>query len=339
MCAKLNSSVAVHRLAADLRLKPSENPVQAVLDYCHRRVKKFLREYGDCATIAEMLGLLENKLETRIIEINSDAELREVQSRYVSRGELMFATLDQELGSSGDYGITIKLTNREPWEQRYVSIIDCRGQKRQRRYHTKWHEIGHLLILTDQTRLEFRRSHDAAHPKSAEESLVDSIAGEMSFYPDLITPHLKGQISFEKIEEVRQALCPEASMYSAVLNLSKLWPTPCVWVEARLAAKKSEETGQESFAFREPPERVLRAIHTAANERARERGLNIIPRFRVPKTSVITRVFEQKLLFGEACENLAWWQSSDGTQLGPFLVRVQAKRIGDSIHALVVPSI
>lgn len=338
MCAKLNSSVAVHRLAADLRLKSSENPVQAVLTYCHRKVTKLLREHGSCSTVAELLELLANKLETRIIEISSDTELRELQSRYVGRGELMFATLDQELGRSGDYGITLKLTNREPWELPYVSVIDCRGQKRQRRYHTKWHEIGHLLILTDQTRLAFRRSHDSGQPKSAEESLVDSIAGEMSFYPDLVTPHLSGPISFERIEERRQALCPEASMYSAILNLSKLWPTPCVWVEARLAAKKSEETAQERFAFREPPERALRAVHTAANEPARERGLSIIPRFRVPKSSVISQVFEQGLSFGEASEDLAWWESSDGTRLSPCRVRVQAKRIGESIHALVVPS-
>jgi hypothetical protein len=339
MCAKLSSSVAVRRLAADLRLKPSENPVQTVLTYCHRRISKFLGEYGNCATVAELLDLSENKLETRIIEISSDTELRELQSRYVSRGELMFATLDQELGRSGDFGITIKLTNREPWEQRYVSIIDCRGQKHQRRYHTKWHEIAHLLILTDQTRLEFHRSHDSGQLKSAEESLVDSIAGEMSFYPDLIRPHLSGRISFQAIEEVRRALCPEASMYSAVLNLSKLWPTPCVWLEARLAAKKSEETTQERFAFKEPPERTLRVIHTIANGPARERGLSIIPRFRVPKSSVINQVFEQGLSFGEASEDLAWWESSDGTQLSPCRVRVQAKRIGENIHALVAPSI
>jgi hypothetical protein len=56
-----------------------------------------------------------------------------------------------------------------------------------------------------------------------------------------VAPHLTGELSFEKIEEMRIALCPEASMYSAVLNIAKLWPNPCVWVEARLAAKKSEE--------------------------------------------------------------------------------------------------
>ena len=162
-----------------------------------------------------------------------------LQSHYVNRGELLFATLDKELQRSEDYGITIKLKNSAIWELPYVSIVDCRGQKRQRRYHTKWHEIAHLLILTDQTRLEFRRSHDSSQPKSAEESLVDSIAGEMSFYPDLITPHLDGPISFERIEQIREALCPEASMYSAALNLFEaLADALCL---ARGAARSEEK--------------------------------------------------------------------------------------------------
>jgi hypothetical protein len=338
MCAKLNSSVAIHRLAADLRLRTSENPVRAVLAYCHRRITKFLKEYGTCSTLDELLALLANKLGTRIIEINNDQELRELQSQFVNRGELIFATLDRELAGLQNYGITLKLQNPEPWEQPYVSIIDCRDRKRQRRYHTKWHELGHLLILTDQTRLAFRRSHDSTQLKSAEESLVDSIAGEISFYPDLVAAHLGGEISFERIEQIRQALCPEASMYSAVLNVSKLWPTPCIWVEAQVAAKKSEENAlQESFAFRKPPQKSLRAVHTSANEAARECGFGIIPRFRVPRNSVITQVFEQGLSFSEAFEDLDWWESSDGARLGPCRVHVMAKRIGGNIHALLVP--
>lgn len=338
MCAKLNDSIAVHRLVADLHLGSSAEPVRAVLKYCHRRVRSFLREYGECPTVAELLQVLADKLGTRLVEINSDGELGDLQSHYAGRGELMFAALDRELGGSGDYGITLKLTRPEAWEQPYISIIDCRGPKRQRRYHTKWHEIGHLLILTDQTRLAFNRSHDSKQPKSAEESLVDAIAGDMSFYPDLIKPHLNGRITFERVEQVRAALCPDASMYSAVLNVSKLWPTPCIWLEADLAAKKRDETAQQSFGFKDPPERVLRAVHTAANEPAREQGLCIIPRFRVPKRSVINQVFERGLTFGEAWEDLSWWESSDGARLNSCAVHVEAKRIGQSIHALVEPS-
>jgi hypothetical protein len=136
----------------------------------------------------------------------------------------------------------------------------------------------------------------------------------------------------------RQSLCPEASTYSSVLNLSKLWPSPCIWIEAQLAAKKGEENVlQQGFQFKDPPQKTLRAVHSSANEAARERGLGIIPRFRVPKSSVIAQVFEQRLPFAQANEDLSWWESSDGTRLSPCEVHVCAKRIGESIHALVVP--
>ena len=338
MGTKLNSSMAIHRLVLDLHLPASDNPVKTILTHCHRRVKKFLLEHGPCSDLAQLLDLLANKLGTTIVEIATDKQLEKLQIEYIGRGESIFATLDQEFADDDTYGITFKLQNPAAWEQPYISIIDSRGRKRQRRYHTKWHELGHLLILTDQTRFAFRRSHDPAHPKSAEESLVDSIAGDLSFYRPLVAPHLTGELSFEKIDEVRATLCPEASMYSAVLNIAKLWPTPCVWVEARLAAKKSEEnTLQQSFGFREQPQRLLRAVHANANDAARELGLGVIPRFRIPQRSVITRVFETGIC-DEAQEDLGWWESSDGTRLAQCKVKVQAKQIGDTIHALIVPN-
>lgn len=338
MSPKLNSSITIHKLASDLGLRPTENPVQVILAYCHRSVKKFLAEHGHCASLGELLNLLASKLGTRILEINDSDRLRKIQREYVNRGEKIFATLEQELSDDDCYGITFRLQNPELWELHHVSIIDCRGEKRYRRYHTKWHEIGHLLILTDQTRLAFRRTHDAYHPKSAEESLVDAIAGEFSFYRSIITPAVTGQISFEKIEQIRATYCPEASVYSAMLNVSKLWPTPCIWIEARLAGRKSEENSlQHSFGFNGHSQKSLRAVHTSANDAARAVGFGIIQNFRVPKKSVIYRVFEQDLPSSQAIEDLSWWECSDGTRLSDCKVRVQAKRIGESIHALIVP--
>ncbi len=338
MCAKLNSSVAVHRLASDLGLRPSEDPVKAVLSHCHRAVKRFLADYADCASPAKLLDFLANKLGTVLVEVHTDQELKDVRRKYEQRGEVIFATLEQELAGEESYGITLKLQNPEPWEQPYVSVIDCRGRKRQRRYHTKWHELGHLLILTDQTRLAFRRTHDPTQPKSAEESLVDVIAGEFSFYPSLVRPYAEGEISFEKIERIRGELAPEASTYSAILNITKLWPAPCIWVEAKLARKKGEEDyGQARFGFRDVAPAILRAVHAAPNQAARAAGIAIIPNFRVPKESVIYRVFDQALNGDAAEENLSAWESSDGTRLPAFKVRVKAKRIADSVHALIIP--
>jgi hypothetical protein len=336
MGANLNSNVVIHRLSADLGLRSTPSPVQVILAYCHQKVKRFLAEHGRCACLSELLELLADRLSTRIVEIISDEELRKIQRDYVNRGESIFATLDLEFGEKDCYGITFKLQNPQSWERQYVSLIDCRGRKKQRRYHTKWHEIGHLLILTDQTRLEFRRTHDSHHPKSAEESLVDVIAGEFSFYRSILTPQLKGEISFQKIEEIRASYSPEASMYSAILNISKNWPTPCLWIEAQLRGKKGQEN-QQTLDLGPAEPKPLRAIYANANDAARAVGLVIIPNFRVPKKSVIYRVYEEGLPSSQEYENLAWWETSDGTRLSECRVRVHAKRIGDSVHALIVP--
>jgi hypothetical protein len=337
MCAKLNNSIIVHRLASDLGLRASADPVRAVLLHCHKLVKAFLADYPDCPSPARLLEFLANKLGTRIVEIHSDNDLQSTAQEYTSRGERAFATLEQELADDQSYGITIKIHNRHPWEPAYVSVIDCRGRKRQRSYHTKWHELGHLFILTDQTRLAFRRTHDPTIPKSAEESLVDSIAGEFSFYPQMLKPLARGEISFEKISEIREQMCPDASLYSSVLNVAKLWPSPCVWLEAKLARKKSENTGQHSFGFREQPRVSLRAVHAAPNESARQLQVTVIPNFRVPSQSVIHRVFYDQLRYAEAEENLALWESSGGKRLPNRRVRVKAKSINDAIHALIIP--
>jgi len=339
MCARLNNNLVVHRLAGDLGLRSSAAPVEAVLAYCHRRVTEFLADYPECSTLGTLLQFLANKLSTRLCEIHTDRELLDLEREYVGRGERAFATLVQELADENTYGITLKLQRRSDlWEPCYVSIIDCRGTKGQRTYHTKWHELGHLLILTDQTRLAFRRTHDNTQPKSAEESLVDVIAGEFSFYPTLVRPYLTGEISFGRIDEIRSALCPEASVYSSILNLAKLWPSPCIWLEARLAYKKSEQdNGQRAFAFRRTNPPALRAVHVTANTAAKEMGITMIPKFRVPAQSVINQVFVNHLDGREAREDLAMWGSSDGTRLPTCAVRVQAKFYGNSVHALLSP--
>jgi hypothetical protein len=337
MCSRLNSSIVVHRLASDLALRASADPVRAVLLHCHKLVREFLFDYPDCPNPAKLLEFLANKLGTRIVEIHSDADLRRAAKEYTDRGERAFAALEQELADEQSYGITIKLQTHHPWEPRYVSVVDCRGRKQQRNYHTKWHELGHLLILTDQTRLAFRRTHDPTHPKSAEESVVDAIAGEFSFYPRMVKPLAQGEISFEKIEAIRVEVCPEASIYSSVLNIAKLWPAPCVWVEARLAHKKAESSHQQSFRFRETPSQKLRAVHVTPNDAARQLDVVVIPNFRVPTESVIHRVFYEGLPYAEAEENLSLWSSSDGKRLRNRQVRVKAKRLIGSIHALILP--
>jgi hypothetical protein len=260
-----------------------------------------------------------------------------VRSEFLDKKEAGFISIHKELDGEV-LGITLKRLNPQPWDLSYISVIDCRGTNIYRAYYTKWHELVHLLILTDQSRLVFRRTHAPNQPKTPEEALVDVVAGTLAFYPEMVRAHAKGEISFEKIAELRRELCPSASQHSALLGIAKAWPTACVLLDVRLAHKAAEvDSSQHSFAFKKVAGPTLRAVHVTLNEGARKLGIKVIPHFRVPTNSVIHRVFREQLPYAEAIEELSWWSSSDGTRWGGGTVKVKARFWSDSVQVLLIP--
>src|SRR5882672_9074717 len=195
MKSRKTHPVQRYKLAKDLGLKFQDDPVAAILDYCERRIGELMADYPDCQTLTQMLDWVANRVGTSFVEIGTDDDLREAQQRYLQQRELGFVKLEEDL-SAEVFGQTIRLNKREAWEPQYVSVIDCRGEKSARSYFTKWHEIAHLLTLTGQRRLVFRRTHCAVAGFDPEERLMDEIAGRFGFYPPLVHRHINGQISF-----------------------------------------------------------------------------------------------------------------------------------------------
>jgi hypothetical protein len=183
MSTPLKRNYKVRALALDLGLKSSENPVRDILRFCEKRIERFLQDFPNCASLTQLLEVSASKLGTRFVEIHSDTELDEVRTRYLQQGEKAFVTVHEDLADDV-FGVTFKRTSRKSWELPYISLIDCRGQKKFRAYYTKWHELGHLLLLTDQMRLAFRRTHFGLEDKDPEEALVDVIAGNFGFLPE-----------------------------------------------------------------------------------------------------------------------------------------------------------
>jgi hypothetical protein len=158
--AALHESAQVYQLARDLGIgvsKPDEL-VPAIMQYCEQRIGQLMEGLPGCETLTELLGWVANRCGTSFIMILSDEHLQRVKQEYLGKRELGFVQLGEELAPHV-FGLTIKLQNREPWEPEFVSIIDCRGEKAVRSYFTKWHELAHLLTLTRQTRLVFKRTH------------------------------------------------------------------------------------------------------------------------------------------------------------------------------------
>lgn len=337
MLPRLNRSLKIWRFAKDLGISPTDEPVNDILHYCKKKVNKFLNDFPDCKTLTSLLECIAAKVGTSFEEIHSDKDVDYIKEKYLAKGEKIFVRLDDEF-SDDVYGITLKLTNRESWEPRFVSIIDYRGDKAYRAYYTKWHEIAHLLVLTDQMRLKFTRTLHLDE-KDPEEVLIDIIAGHFGFYPQLIRAHADREISFEEIENIRQQLCPEASYQSAIINFVKAWPSPCMLADCTLALKRGEQAllAQQSFDFRHLISPVLRATRVTSNESALKSDLRIFDNMRVPVSSIIHKVFHDELNYAEAEENLSWWEASNGTRLCDMRIRVKAKKAWDSVNALIIP--
>ena len=326
MPTNLHKNPTIHTLATDLGLRITTDPVAAIKDHCHRQIKRFLKEFSHCTTLTGLLELAAQKLGTSFREIHTDADLVQITKEYTDRGEPCAALFKSELAEDV-YGVTFKILRPGKFDLPYVSLIDCRGSKKQRCYFTKWHELGHLLILTDQRRLAFKRTHALHEPKSPEESMVDVIAGEFAYYAPMVLSFAKGNLTFEAIDAARMALCPEGSYHSALIGLVRVWPTPCVLVDVKWAPKKG--LAHSSYA--------LRAVNVLVNDLARHQGIQLHKNFRVPEGSVIHTVFNGSLSETSAREDLCWWESSDGTRLEKQEIRVSAKKIGDTVHALLIP--
>lgn len=335
----LKSTARIRNLAIELGLAAYTDPLRAILVHCEKQVKAVLQEFPHCVTPGQLLDALANKLGTHFEVVRTDAELRQIQKRYLNKGEKGFVRLEEELRRADVYGITIKLKQRELWEPDFVSVIDCRGDKACKENYTKWHEIGHLLILADNNRSAFRRTHCSADMQDAEEALVEVIAGKFAFWSEMIRSHISGTASFDLIEKIRQKVSPEASRQSALIGIVKAWPDQLLLVRAELGLRKSEERAlrQRTLGFDEAPQPVLRAVHVSASDPAKDRSFTIHQNMRVPKGSVIYRVFETGSGSDEAVENLSSWESSDGTMLPPIKVSVSARFNWDGVDALIVP--
>jgi hypothetical protein len=338
MRGQLKNSLKIQTLARDLHLRLTDDPVQAILQHCDRKIHAMMEDFSGRPTLGDMLNWVANKIGTRFEVIRTDEDLAKVAGTYARRGEKIFVTLPDELAGDEDFGITLKLQNKQLWEPEFVSVIDARGAKNSRSYFTKWHEIAHLLTLTSQGRLSFRRSHSVGEVADPEERMMDVIAGRFGFYPPIFSPFAEGKISFELIDSIKQQLCPDASYTAALINFAKFWPEPCMLIYADLGLKKSEEVEitQGDLFDVEKPAPKLRALKVTVCEIARGSDFAIHWNMRVPDHSIINQVFNGAISYGEKTEDLSWWESQ-GRRLPSLAVTVKARRAGTGVHALIIP--
>lgn len=338
MARGLKNDLQLWKLARDLRL-PGKNPFDEIVAYCSAQMRALLKEFP-CDSLSQLLEHATDRLQTRFIKIRTDEELLEVRDRFLKRGEKEFALLEAEL-APGVFAITFRLLKPRKGEREFVSIIDGRGEKGFRSYFSKWHELAHLLTLTDQMRFKFCRTHSSLNKKDPEEALMEAIAGHVGFLPEIVKRHAQGEISFEKIHALRDQLCPEASIQAATINLAKAWPSPCVLIEAGPEYKASEKLrlSQPDFGFLPAPLPKLRLLHISSNSGGESIGNRLHQNMRVPLKSVIHEIFANESLTAiDVDENLNWWETSRQGHLPNTPIRVHARKNANNVQALLIPS-
>lgn len=338
MSRKLRETPQIWKLASDLGLRPSPDPVSAILELCQRRIRRIAKEFK-CTTLSDLLNATATVLGTKFAEIRSESDLAALQEKYLKEGEKRFAALNQDLGANA-LAITFRLTRKRRWELPFVSVIDCRGERASRSYYSKWHELAHLLTLTDQMRFSFTRTHTQSdQSKDPEEALMEVIAGTFGFWGEIAAPKDGRRITFDTIDELRARHCPDASAQASLIGFAGLWPTPCVLVQAALGLKERDKAllSQNSFGFATAPVPELRAVKVSPNDAARKAGIVIHQNMRIPKSSVIYRVFSGEVSEGKAGEDLGVWATSSGERLADLPVLVEAKRTWGGVQALITP--
>ena len=290
--------------------------------------------------LSELLHHAATSLGLEIVEIHGDQDLKSLFERIPPTREPALARVRIELDDKTD-AVVLQRQNPEPWERRYLAVINCRSWHAHRRYFSKWHELVHLLLEGRQLRLEFRRtSVERKHP---EEILVDKIAGELAFYPPVFVPILLEEIgenrrlTFAVIDRVRQRIAPEASWHATLLAAVRHSPQPIYAIRAQLGLKKNEERQAKDLlsTVTEPPAAKLRVMEAIANAAAEALGIRVHLNMEVPADSVARTAFDARSgAIQSGREDLGLWRTSAGP-VGQGPMSVEGVRRGADLWCLL----
>jgi hypothetical protein len=297
--SRLDHATEIIELAGELGIS-GDAPVAGVLDHCRRRIDAWVAEAGGIQKIDALESLVTERLQMVFEEIRTDEDFDRLTEVY-ARGqkEFVFAAMRSKFDGPANptYGALVKRRNanaRSP--DRYVAVIDCRGNKLARRFFTRWHEIAHRLTTHGdggETEPGYRSEHDPI------ERLMDEIAGHIGFYEPIFTPaydKASGQnrlLTFPTVQTIIDEAFPSASFQATLFACARRLTSPVLYVEATMAYKKEvkRRLATTSLFDDELPPGELRAVMVVPNKAAQEERFTIPTNMRVPADSVIDRLF------------------------------------------------
>jgi hypothetical protein len=343
--SKLDKEQEIIKLAAGLKVDWQQNAVKNIVDLCHSKICKFLKNSTGVQTAAQLERLVCENVKLVFEEVWTDEDLVQVIKKYLKLGETIFATLKADLDDSTFATLIERRKIDGRAKDRYVAVIDCRGTKGARRFFTRWHEIAHILTLHGQLELPLHRSRTVKNPT---EKLMDTIAGEIGFYDPFFRPILVEETAYKKldfrtVERIRDRFAPEASYESTLNACVKKSMTPTLLLQIGLGLKKAEseqlESKQNQLFPSETPQPKLRVLKLIGSDSARGTSLQVHRNMEVPKGSIISRLFNGDFETDETTgiEPLGMWRHSDGSSMSYIDVAVNARRHHGIVTALISP--
>jgi hypothetical protein len=348
--SRLDQNPRIVKLAHDLGLKGRGNWVAHIRDFALKRVALLVAGFS-VGTLDALRLTIANRLRMKIEFIRADADLDRIAVEHAGFHPAFRELLRDEFLSRDTERITLEREDPERGGLRFLAIIDARGQRAGRSYFTAWHEVTHVLIHPEQLAFPgFRRAPTAAViDKDPVESVVDLVAGQVSFYEPLFKPTVErvlqaeGILSFEAIEAARTLAAPSASLFATAIACVRYAPDPTLFVSVDMAFKKSEArmlaSGQQAFGFAGQPLPSLRVTAVVPNEAVSKSDLKIRRNMRIPPQSVLARAHQSA---GDttlvAQESQASWETSAGGHLPPAELRIEAARRGRYVYGLIAPA-
>ncbi|MYD54574.1 MAG: hypothetical protein F4W96_09760 [Chloroflexi bacterium] len=328
---------AAERTAHSLGL-PSHGPSTdlAIVDYCRQEVSRLVSAHGGGLppTMDGLLGRVATCLDVEIVEIHGPDDIRQLLERVPPTAEPVMALVDDELNDETD-AITIRRQKPGPWH-RYLAIINCQGQHYQRRFFTKWHELAHRLVDGEQLMLAFRHTTDVR--KDPGEILVDKVAGELAFFPEIVGPHAERCLrqhgfTFEAVDALQTAVAPEASQQATALALMRHMNDPAWYLRSAVSLNRTEARIAIRRIGKARPTPLLRIQEVVGNDAAWSCGTRIHQWMRVPPSSLITSALRSGTP-RTGTELLDDWVTSRGGPIGSGSLTVDAQVAGEQVLAL-----
>jgi hypothetical protein len=340
---RLDAAPEILALAGELGVGAAA-PVDGILAYCRRRIDGWVVEAGGITGIDALESLVTQQLQMVFEEIRSEEDFDRLKDVYArGKKEFVFAGMRSKFDDADNltYGALVQCRNAGPSDSdRFVAVIDCRGNKLTRRFFTRWHEIAHRLTThADISEPVYRSEHDPI------ERMMDEIAGHVGFYEPIFHPAYrqasegKPLLTFGTVETIISRTFPAASFQATLFACARRLTTPVVYLEAALAHKKEVKRRLQtpSMFGDDPPPGELRAVKVIPNKAAQQQGFTIPTNMRVPAASVIHRLFDaEPQRDGDGQEDLSQWETK-GKPLEGRPVAVEGRKVFDRVIAIVQP--